>query len=147
MAKLSPSKIEVEAPDPQGLPTADVLVAQGGKCRLQSALPSGPGAKNRDAFLIDKNGVQAPEVVAKAPTAKTNSAAKKASTKKVAKPAAKKEVDAAKKVAPLAPAKKKRSAKKAAPKVAAKKPAQRKAAPKRAASASPAADGAAASAA
>ena len=95
------------------------------------------GAKNRDAFLVDKSGVKSPEAAVKAPVAKKKSAAKKASKKAVA---------AAKKAAPApAPsaAKKKPSAKKAAPKAAAKKSAQKRAAPKSAAATSSAADGAA----
>src|SRR5471030_1197589 len=43
------------------------------------------GAKNRDAFLVDESGVEAPEAAVKAPVAKKTSAAKKASVKKVAK--------------------------------------------------------------
>ncbi len=92
------------------------------------------GAKNRDAFLVDKSGVKAPEAAVKAPVAKKKPAAKRASAKKVVQPAAKKAVAEAKKVA--APAKKKPSAKKAAPKVAAKKPAKKGAASSAAAAAS-----------
>jgi DNA-binding protein H-NS len=108
------------------------------------------GARNRDAFLVDKSGVKAPEAVVKAPGAKKKSATKAASAKKVAKPAAKKAVAVAKKAtrkaaAPAAP-KKKPSAKKAAPKSAAKKSAKRRAAPGSAAGASAAAEGAALSA-
>jgi DNA-binding protein H-NS len=83
------------------------------------------GAKNRDAFLVDKSGVKSPEAAVKAPVAKKKPAAKKASAKK-AKPAAKKAVAVAKKVALPAPAKKKPSAKKAAPKVAAKTSAKKR---------------------
>ena len=109
------------------------------------------GAKNRDAFLVDKSGVKAPEAVVKAPTAKKKSTVKAAAAKKVAKPAAKKRVAAAKKVArkaaaPVA-AKKKPSAKKAALKVAAKKSAKKRAMPNSAATASTATEGAAPSAA
>jgi DNA-binding protein H-NS len=88
------------------------------------------GAKNRDAFLIDKSGVKAPEAVVKAPAAKKKSVAKKASAKKVAKPVAKKAVTVAKKAARAASApataKKKPSAKKASPKAAAKKSPQKR---------------------
>lgn len=87
------------------------------------------GAKNRDAFLVDKSGIKAPEAAFTAPVAKKKSAAKKASVKKVVKPTAKKEVAVAKKVALPAPAKKRLSAKKAAPKAAAKKAAKKRAAP------------------
>jgi DNA-binding protein H-NS len=104
------------------------------------------GAKNRDAFLVDKIGVKSPEVAAKASVAKKKSAAKKASAKKVAKPAAKKAVAVAKKVASPAPAKKKPAAKKAAPKAAAKKLAKKRASPGSAADAPTGADGAAPSA-
>ena len=79
------------------------------------------GAKNRDAFLVDKSGVKASEAVVKAPAARKTSVAKKASAKKVAKPAAKKVVAEAKKVAAPASAKKKPSTKRAAPKAAKKK--------------------------
>ena len=101
------------------------------------------GAKNRDAFLVDKSGVKSPEAGVKAPVAKKKSAAKKA-----AKPSAKKTVAAAKKAAAAtasSAAKKKPSTNKAAPKAATKKSAQKKAAPKSAAT-SPAADSAAPSA-
>ena len=78
------------------------------------------GARNRDAFLIDKSGVKAPEAAVKAPVAKKKSAARKGS-----KPTAKKAVAATKKAAPKTAAplagKKKPSAKKAAAKKAAKK--------------------------
>ena len=88
------------------------------------------GAKNRDAFLVDKSGVKVPEAVVKAPAAKKKSVAKKASAKKVAKPAAKKAVTVAKKAARAAStsatAKKKPSAKKASPKAAAKKSPQKR---------------------
>jgi DNA-binding protein H-NS len=108
------------------------------------------GAKNRDAYLVDKSGVKSPEAAVKAPVEKKKAVAKKASTKKVAKPAAKKAVAAAKKVAPPAPAKKKlaakKAAKKAASKVAAKKSAKKRATPVSAADASTAVDGAASSA-
>ena len=108
------------------------------------------GAKNRDAFLVDKSGVQAPEAIVKAPVAKKKSAAKTASAKKVTKLVAKKAVSVAKKAtrkaaAPVA-AKKKPSAKKAAPKAVAKKPAKKRAAPTSAAGASTAAEGGAPSA-
>ncbi len=105
------------------------------------------GAKNRDAFLVDKSGVKSPEATVKAPVAKKKRAAKKASAKKVAKPAAKKAVAVAEKAASPAPAKKKPSAKKAAPKVAAKKSAKKRVMPNGAAAASTAAEGAAAAAA
>ncbi len=107
------------------------------------------GAKSRDAFLVDKSGVKASEDAVKAPVAKKRSTVKKASTRKVANPAAKKAVAVAKKVAPSTPAaaKKKPSAKKAAPKAAAKKSAKKRAAPSSAAAASTAAEGAAPSAA
>jgi DNA-binding protein H-NS len=108
------------------------------------------GAKNRDAFLADKSGVQAPAAVVKAPAAKKKSTVKAAATKKVAKPAAKKAVAVAKKAARKAAAptaaKKKPSAKKAAPKAAAKKSAKKRAMPNSAAAASTAAEGAAPSA-
>ncbi len=109
------------------------------------------GAKNRDAFLVDKSGVQAPDAVVKAPTAKKKSIVKAAAAKKVAKPAAKKAAAVAKKVArkaaaPAAAKKKKPSAKKAAPKVAAKKSAKKRAMPNSAAAVSTAAEGAAPSA-
>ena len=108
------------------------------------------GAKNRDAFLVDKSGVQAPDAVVKAPTAKKKSLVKAAAAKKVAKPAAKKAAAVAKKVARKAAApaaaKTKPSAKKAAPKVAAKKSAKKRAMPNSAAAVSTAAEGAAPSA-
>ena len=104
------------------------------------------GAKNRDAFLVDKSGVQVPEAVVKAPVAKKKSAAKTASAKKVTKLAAKKAISVAKKAtrkaAAPAASKKKPSARKAAPKLAAKKTAKKRAAPISAAGASTAADGA-----
>ncbi len=50
------------------------------------------GAKNRDAFLVDKSSVKPSE----APVAKRKSATKKASAKKLAKPAAKKTLAVAK---------------------------------------------------
>jgi len=107
------------------------------------------GAKNRDAFLVDKSGLQSSETAAKAPAAKKKSAAKAA--KKVAKPAAKKAVATAKKAtrktAAPAAGKKKPSAKKAAPKAVAKKSAQKKAPAGTAAGASAAPEGAAPSAA
>ena len=88
------------------------------------------GAKNRDAFLVDKSGLNAPEPAAKAPVAKKKSPAKAASATKVARPVAKKLVPVGKKAARKAAtspvAKKKPSAKKAA----AKKSAQKRAAPK-----------------
>jgi len=96
------------------------------------------GAKNRDAFLVDKSGVEAPEAAVKAPVAKKTSAAKKALARKVAKPAVKKAVAVAEKIAPPALAKKKPAAKKAA----AKKSAKKKATPVSAAGASIAADAA-----
>lgn len=104
------------------------------------------GAKNRNAFLVDKSAVQAPE----AAVSKKESAAKTASTKKVTKPAAKKAVPVAKKAArkaaaPVA-AKKMRSAKETTPKVAAKKSAKKRAARVSAAGELRAADGAAPSA-
>jgi len=96
------------------------------------------GAKNRDAFLVDKSGVKAAEPVAKAPaTAKKAVKAAKAVkvAKKAAKPTAKKVAPAAKKVdvaaAPVA-AKKKPTTKK----VVAKKAPAKKAAPKAAVPAS-----------
>ena len=104
------------------------------------------GTKNRDAFLVAKIGVESPEAAVKVPIAKKQSAAKKASVKKVAKPAAKKAVAVAKKVAAPAAAKKKPSAKKATPKAAAKKVAKKRAIPSSAAPASSAAEGAASSA-
>lgn len=108
------------------------------------------GAKNRDAYLVDKGGVKAPEAAAKTPVAKKKSAAKKASAKKVTKPAAKKAVAVAKKVTrkPAAPAaaKKNPAAKKAAPKAAAKKSAKKRAARVSAVGAPTAADGTAPSA-
>ena len=103
------------------------------------------GAKNRDAFLVDKSGVKSPETAVNAPVAKKKSAAKKASVKK-AKPAAKKAVAVAKKVAPQAPAKKKPAPKKAALKAAAKKSAKKRATPVSAAGASTGADAATSSA-
>jgi DNA-binding protein H-NS len=99
------------------------------------------GAKSRDAFLVDKSGLQASEPVAKAPVAKKKSVAKAASAKKVAKPAAKKAVAVAKKAAPAAApvaAKKKPSARKAV----AKKSAQKRAAANGASGAPMALDGA-----
>ena len=103
------------------------------------------GARNRDAFLIDKSGVQAPEAAVKAPVAKKKSAAKKGS-----KPMAKKAAAAAKKAAPKTAAplagKKKPSAKKTAPKAAAKKAAKKRATPVGAAGTSTATAGAAPSA-
>jgi DNA-binding protein H-NS len=95
------------------------------------------GAKSRDAFLVDKTGIKAPEAVLKAPVATKKPTAKAASAKKVTKPAAKKAVAATKKAARAAPAaaKKKSSAKKASPRIAAKKSAPKKAVPKGAASA------------
>jgi DNA-binding protein H-NS len=102
-------------------------------------------AKNRDAFLVDKSGVDGPDAAVKAPAARKKSAVKKASFKKVTKPASKKAVAAAKK-APPAPAKKKPAAKKAAPKATAKKSAKKGATPVSAADVSTAADGAASSA-
>ena len=98
------------------------------------------GAKNRDAFLVDKSGVKSPEAAVKAPVAKKKSAAKKASAKKVVKPAAKKAVAVAKKVAPPASAKKKPSVKKAALKATAKKSAKKRVALVNTAGASSAAD-------
>ena len=89
------------------------------------------GAKNRDAFLVDKSGVELPEAAAvKAPVAKKKFTAKKASAKKVSKLAAKKAVAVAKRAAPAAPVavRKKPSAKKASPKAVAKKAAQKRAA-------------------
>ncbi len=89
------------------------------------------GAKNRDAFLVDKSA--APESAAKMPAApkKDSTRAKTVKVaKKTAKPAAKKAVAAAKKTskaqaAPVAakkkPAAKKASAKKSVPKSAASK--------------------------
>ncbi len=103
------------------------------------------GAKNRDAFLVDKSATKATEVVGKALAAKKKPGAKAASAKKVAKPAAKKSgavgKKAARKVAAPAAAKKKPAAKKAARKSAAKR-----AGPRSAAAASTAAEGAALSA-
>ena len=90
------------------------------------------GAKNRDAFLVDKSGIKAPDATAKAPVEKKKSAARAASAKKVAKPVAKKVVAAAKKAtreaAAPAAAKKKPLTKKAALKGAAKKSTQKRAA-------------------
>jgi len=63
------------------------------------------GAKNRSAFLVDKSGVESPEATVKAQVAKKKPAAKKASAKKVVKPAAKKAAGVAKTVATPAPAK------------------------------------------
>jgi DNA-binding protein H-NS len=84
------------------------------------------GAKNRDAFLVNKNA--APEFVTKAPAAAKKVSVKAADVvkviKKTAKPAAKKAVAAAKK-APKA---------KAAPVAAKKKPAAKKASAKKSAS-------------
>ncbi len=91
------------------------------------------GAKNRDAFLVDKSGITAPEAAAKAPVAKKKPAVKAAPSKKVAKPAAKKAAAVAKRAARAgsapapAAAKKKPSAKKASPKAAAKKVAKKRA--------------------
>ena len=99
------------------------------------------GAKNRDAFLVDKSGVNSPEAAVKAPIAKKKSAAKKVSAKKVAKPAAKKAVVVAKKAALPAPAKRKPAAEKAAPKTVAKKATKRRAAPAGAPAGSTAAEG------
>ena len=42
------------------------------------------GAKNRDAFLVDKSGITAPEATAKAPVAKKKRAVKAAPSKKMA---------------------------------------------------------------
>lgn len=105
------------------------------------------GAKNRDAFLVDKSGAELPEAAVKAPVAKKKLAAKKASAKKVAKAAAKKAVAAPKKFTSPAPAKKKPSVKKAAAKTAATKAAKKRAASTSAVGSSTAADGAAPSAA
>ncbi len=87
------------------------------------------GAKNRNAFLVDKSGVESSEVAVKAPVVKKKPAAKKASARKIAKPAAKKAVAVAKKAVLPAPAKKKSSAKKAAPKAVVKKAAKKRAMP------------------
>ena len=102
------------------------------------------GAKNRDAFLVDKSGVKAAEAAVKDPVAKKKSAGKKASAKKVTKPAAKKAAAAAKKIASATPA----AAKKKPPvkKAAAKKPAKKRAVSSGGAAASTAAEGAAPSA-
>ena len=108
------------------------------------------GARNRDAFLVDKSGANVPEAAVKAPVAKKKSAAKKASTKKAATRAAKKSVVVAKKAtrkAAAPAAAKKAPTRKAAPKATAKKSAQKKAASNSAAPTSPAASGAATSAA
>ncbi len=87
------------------------------------------GAKNRDAFLVDKSGLKASETAVKAPVAKKKSKAKAASATKATRPAAKKAVAVAKKAtrkAAPAAAKKKPSAGKAG-----RKPAPKKAAPKK----------------
>jgi H-NS histone family len=81
-------------------------------------------AKNREAFLVDKSGVESPEAALKAPVAK-----KKSAPKKVAKPAAKKSVAVAKKVAMPTPVKKKPLIKEVAQKVVAKKAGKKRAAP------------------
>ncbi len=88
------------------------------------------GAKNRDAFLVDKSEVKSPEAAVKAPVAKKKLAVKRALAKKMLKPAAKKAVAVAKKIAPAtqAAAKKKPSGKKAALQTAANKPAKKRAA-------------------
>lgn len=104
------------------------------------------GAKNRNAFLIDKSGVKSPVAAVTAPVAKKKSAAKKASAKKVVKPAAKKAVAVTKKVGLPAPAMKKPSAKKVAPKAPAKKAAKKRAVPAGAPGSSSVAEGGASSA-
>ncbi len=100
------------------------------------------GAKSRDAFLVGKSGIKAPEAAAKASAGRKKSAAKKASARKTA---AKRAVGAAKKAIPKAApaaAKKKPSIKRASP----KKPAKKMAASNGAAAVSTAADGASRSA-
>jgi hypothetical protein len=104
------------------------------------------GAKNRDAFLVDKSAIKSLGAAVKASIAKTKPAAKKAPAKKAANPAAKKAVAVAKKVAPRPPAKKKSSTRMAGPKAAAKSAATKRAARRTAAGASTAVDGAAPSA-
>ena len=107
------------------------------------------GAKNRDAFLVDKSGAKSPVAAVKAPVAKKKPSVKKAAAKNVTKPAAKKATSVAKKATRKAAAPavaKKSAAKKAAPKAVAKKPAKKRAAPNSAASASATAEGAAPSA-
>ena len=84
------------------------------------------GAKNRDAFLVDKSGVKAPEAVVKAPVAKKKSVAKKASAQKVAKKAMTVAKTAARAASAPSTAKKKPSAKKVSPKAAAKKSPQKR---------------------
>jgi DNA-binding protein H-NS len=89
------------------------------------------GAMNRDAFLVGKSGGNASGAVVKPLVAKKKSAAKKASARKIAKPAARRAVAVAKKAPAKAatPAtKKKPSAKKTGPKAAAKKVAKKRAA-------------------
>ena len=107
------------------------------------------GAKNRDAFLVDKSGAKSPEAVVKAPVVKKRPSVKKAAAKNVTKPAAKKAASAAKKATRKAAAPavaKKSAAKKAAPKATAKKPAKKRATSSSTAGASTAAEGAAPSA-
>jgi DNA-binding protein H-NS len=98
------------------------------------------GAKNRDAFLVGKNGVKVAEPAAKAPAVAKKAAVKVAKTVKIAKKAAKpagKRVKAASSAAAaktagkaaatkLAPLKKAATKKVAKPKAAAKKAAGRK---------------------
>lgn len=96
------------------------------------------GAKNRDAFLVDKSGLQASEPAPKAPRAPSKTATK---TVKAAKPAAKKSALASKKAAaavaaPATPAAKKRPAAKKASKALAKKASSKKATPAAGAAAS-----------
>jgi len=109
------------------------------------------GAKNRDAFLVDKSGIKAAEPAVKAPATAKKAAVKVANTAKVAKKALKpagkrlkeEATAAAAKTAGKAAAAKPAAAKKAAtkkvakPKAAAKKSAGRKA-PATAAAAAPA---------
>lgn len=98
------------------------------------------GAKNRDAFLVDKSGAKSPVAAVKAPVAKKKPSVKKAAAKNVTKPAAKKAASAAKK------ATRKAAAPAVAKKPAAKKAAKKRGAPNSAASASATAEGAAPSA-
>ncbi len=101
------------------------------------------GVKNRDAFLVDKSGIEVPEKVAKAVRAKKEPASKAASAKKVMKPAAKRGAAVAKRAAAAAGSSpavaKKPSANKASPKPVAKKSARKRAASRASGAQSPAA--------